>query len=59
MNHCCSRMVFMASSYTEGQRKNAIVLDFIYDFGEESSWVLCFTLKKNSSLWLAAGALKG
>lgn len=59
MNHRWSRMVFMASSYTEGQKKNAIVLGFIYDFGEESSWFLCFTLKNNSSLWLAAGELKG
>lgn len=49
----------MANSYTEGQRKNVIVLVFIYDFGEESSWFLCFTLKDNSGLWLATGELKG
>lgn len=58
MYHCWSRMVFMANSYTEGQRKNVIVLGFIYDFGEESSWFLCPTLKNNSGLWLATGELK-
>lgn len=49
----------MASSYTEGQKKKVIVLGFIYDFGEESSWFPCSPLKNNSGLWLATGKLRG